>query len=84
MAAKLIKTFSAFYETRTCNAMFTTTYCWRMLLEQHPSHRTHNPCRRTPGLRQTTIWGHYTTCCKSHSCAPEDGQELPQTYWANL
>jgi len=26
--------------------------------------------------RPTTIWGHYTTCCKSQSCAPEDGQRI--------
>jgi len=30
------------------------------MLELHPSHRTHRPFRRTPGLRPTTIWGQYS------------------------
>ena len=33
-------------------------------------------CRRTPGLRPTTIVGYYATCCKSKSCAPKDGQRI--------
>jgi len=28
--------------------------------------------------------GHYTICCKSQSYAPEDGQKLPETCWADL
>ena len=61
-----------------CGIMFSDCVCsvWRMLLEQHPSHWTHSPCHRTPGFRPTTIWGHYTTCCKSQSCTPEDGQRI--------
>ena len=35
-------------------------------------------CRHTPGLRPTTFWGHYTTYCKSQSCAPQDGQRIAQ------
>ena len=48
----------------------------RMLLEQHPSHKTHSPYRQNPGLRPTTICGHYTTRCKSQSCVPDDGQRI--------
>jgi len=52
--------------------------------ERHPSHRTHSPFRRAPDHRPTTIWLQYTTCCKSQSCAPEDGQKpLPETCWAD-
>ena len=51
---------------RTPRLLFTSCgIMWRMLLEQHPSHRTHCPCRHTPDLRPTTSWGLYTTCCKS-------------------
>ena len=46
------------------------------VFEQHPTHRTHSLCRRTPGLRPTTICWHYTACCNSQSCAPEDGQRI--------
>jgi len=35
-------------------------------------------CRRAPDHRPPTIWVHYTTCCKSQSCAPDDGQKLPE------
>jgi len=35
-----------------------------------------SPCRRAPDQRPTTIWVHYTTRCKSHSCTPEDGQKI--------
>ena len=45
-------------------------------LEEHPAHRTQSPCRRTLGLRPTSSWGHYNTCCKSQSCAPDDGQRI--------
>ena len=36
------------------------------------------------GLRPTTIWGHYTTCCKSHLSLLRMGKELPETRWANM
>ena len=32
--------------------------------------------RHVPGHRQVTSWVHYTTCCKTQSCAPEDGQKI--------
>ena len=33
--------------------------CHSLRTTSHPSHRTHSPCRRTPGLRPTKIWGTY-------------------------
>jgi len=39
-------------------------------------------CRSRP--QPTTTSGHYTTCCKSQSSAPEDGQKMPKTCWADL
>jgi hypothetical protein len=39
----------------------------------------------TVAPRCRTATGHYTICCKkSQSCAPEDGQKLPETCWADL
>jgi len=56
-------------------------HIFNRLFEQHPSHQTHSPRRRTPELRPTTIWGQYTTCCNSQSCAADDWQ---RTAWNML
>jgi len=47
-------------------------------VEQHPTHRTHSQCFHAPGHRLATTWVQYTTCCKTQSCAPEDGQKTTQ------
>ena len=49
---------------------------WRML--QHPLYRTHSATLSLSGPQPTTTSGHYTTCCKSQSYAPEDGQKIAQ------
>jgi hypothetical protein len=36
---------------------------WGMLLEQHPSHRTHSLRRRTPDLQPTTTLDNTPYCC---------------------
>jgi len=50
---------------RSVRLWFTAMWCmcsvWEMLLEQHPSHRTHSLRRRTPDLQPTTTLGQYTT-----------------------
>jgi hypothetical protein len=33
-------------------------------------------------LRSTTMWGQYTTCCKSQSCAPDDGQRIARNVFS--
>ena len=43
--------------------------------EKHSSHRTYSQCLRVPDRRPATTWVHYTTCCNTQSCAPEDGQK---------
>jgi len=45
------------------------------LLKQHPSYRTHSATLPLSGPQPTSTSGHYTTCCKSQSYAPEDGQK---------
>ena len=65
----------------TSRAVFSV---WRMLLEQHPSHRTHSRCSRTPGLWLKTIWGPIPHAV-SHSLALlRIGKELPETCRANM
>ena len=43
----------------------------------------YNVVGRRPGLRPTTIWGHYTTRCHSLALL-KMGNELPETCWDNL
>jgi hypothetical protein len=45
-------------------------------VEQHPLHRTYSQCLRVPDHRPAATWVHYTTRCKSQSCAPEDWQKI--------
>ena len=44
--------------------------------------RTHSQCLRVQGYRPATTWVHYTTSCKTQSCAPEDGQKIARKCWA--
>jgi hypothetical protein len=37
---------------------------------------------RQRGTTPTTTLGHYTTCCKSQSCAPEDGQKIARNMFS--
>ena len=41
-------------------------------------HTFHSPSRYLTYSchRPATTWVHYTTCCKTQSCAPEDGQKI--------
>jgi len=45
-------------------------------MKQHTSYRTHSATLPLPWPQPTITPGHYTTCCKSQSCAPEDGQKI--------
>jgi len=48
--------------------------------KQLPSYCTHSATMPLSKPLPTTTTGHYTICCKkSQSCAPEDGQKLPET-----
>jgi hypothetical protein len=49
--------------------------CCLTEVKQHPSYRTHSATLPLSGPQPTTTKGHYTTCCKSQSYAPEDGQK---------
>jgi hypothetical protein len=50
--------------------------CCLTLVKQHPSYRTQSATLLFSGPQPTTTSGHYTTCCKSQSFAPEDGQNV--------
>jgi len=50
-------------------------YCPKIVGGRRSGVRQHL-CYRTLDLRPTTIWGQYTTCCKSQSCAPDDRQRI--------
>jgi hypothetical protein len=55
-------------------------------VKQLPSYRTRSATLPRSEPLPTTTTGHYTICCKQKSqfCAPEDGQNLPETCWADL
>jgi len=55
-------------------SLYEKFYCF--YLKQHPFHRTHSQFLRVPGHRRATTWVHYTTCCKTQPCSPEDGQKI--------
>ena len=50
----------------------------RLVVEQHPSRQTHRQCLHAPGHQPATTLVHYTTCRKTQSCGPEDGQKIAQ------
>ena len=50
--------------------------CCLTKVKQHPSYRTHSVTLPLSGPLPTTTSGHCTTCCKSQSYAPEDGQKV--------
>ena len=56
---------------------------WGMLLEQHPSHRTHSLHRRTPDLQPTTILDNTLHCCNYRLTLLKMGKRLPETCWAD-
>jgi len=45
-------------------------------VKQHHSYRTHSATLPLPRPQPTTTPVHHTTCCKSQSYAPEDGQKV--------
>jgi len=50
--------------------------CCLIHVNQHPSYRIHSAKLPLSGPQSTTAAGHYITCCKSQSYAPEDGQKV--------
>ena len=53
-----------------------------MLLEQHPSHRTHILRRRIPDLQPTTTLDNTPYCCNHSLTLLKMGKRLPEICWA--
>ena len=50
-----------------------------VLLEQHPSHRTHSLRRRTPDLQPTTTLDNTPHCCNHSLTLVKMGKIFPET-----